>query len=390
MSRLRALKDKRLIKIITGIRRCGKSTLLLMFRNELMAEGVEESQIIHLNFEDYDNYDLREPSALHKYVKERLIPHKRTYLMFDEIQNVRDFPEIINSFFLNDDIDIYLIGSNAYMLSSDIATVISGRYIEIRMLPLSFKEFTFGLNLESNPDAAYQRYLEWSSFPYTTELDDYKTLYEYLDGLYSTIVLKDISQRYRFSDIMAFQSVIRYCADNIGNICSTKRIADCLSAQGRKVDVKTVEKYLSALKESFLLMQVQRFDIKGREFLKTLEKYYIVDIGLRNMLLSRKNYDSGRILENVVYLALKSTGREVFIGKWEQNEVDFVVKTDTGFEYYQIAASVRDASTLERELKSLKNISDSYPKYLLTLDREPRADYDGIIRMNVLDWMLSI
>jgi len=361
-----------------------------MFRQELIESGVKESQIIYLNFEDLANYELRMPLELYKYVKQRLVDGELTYLMFDEIQNVKDFPEVINSFFINEDIDIYVTGSNAYMLSSDIATVISGRYIEIKMLPLSFREYAFGHGFVGSPDIAYQRYLEWSSFPYCSEISDVQTLNEYLEGLYSTIVIKDISQRYRFSDLMMLQSVISYCADNIGNITSTKRIADLMSAQGRKIDVKTVEKYISALTESFLLMQVRRFDIKGREFLKTLEKYYIVDIGMRNMLLSRKSYDSGRILENIVYLSFVALGREVYVGKWGDLEVDFVVKSDSGLEYYQVAASVRDPETLKRELSSLKSIDDSYPKYIITLDREPAADYGGIKRINAIDWMLGL
>ncbi|MDE6813623.1 MAG: ATP-binding protein [Duncaniella sp.] len=389
MSRLLTLRNKRVIKVITGVRRSGKSTLLEMFRQKLMEEGVDDKHIIHINFDDYEYVEYRDPKALYSYIKSQIHPGETTYLMFDEIQNVKDFPEVINSFYLKPEIDIYLTGSNAYMLSGEIATLLSGRYVEIKMLPISFKEYVNGFNLGNNLAEAYRRYIDWSTFPYAYEMNDRKSLREYLSGLYSTIVLKDINQRYRIADMMMLESVIRFAADNIGNLMSTKRIADILTAEGRKIDIKTAERYLTCLAESFLLMPVRRFDIKGKQFLKTLEKYYIIDIGLRSMLLGRKNFDVGRILENIVYLTLAGSGKEIYIGKTGDMEVDFVSIDENGTTYYQVAATVRDNATLLRELASLRSIPDHHPKILLTLDEDPEADYDGIRRINALEWMMK-
>ncbi len=389
LNKLIAFKDKNLIKVITGIRRCGKSTIMEIYRDWLKEQGVSIDQIVYLNFEDYDNFELRNPKNLYAYIKPLLIEDKMNYLFFDEIQHVQDFPDIINSLNLKPNVDIYITGSNAYMLSSEIATLLSGRYIEIAMQPLSFKEYVDGTGEYDNLQKAYNDYITKSSFPYTLELNTNSEVSDYLTGLYNTIVVKDIMSRKRLPDVMMLESVIRFTADNIGNILSTKRIADIMTADGRKIDQKTVERYLNSLCETFFVYEAKRYNIKGRQLLKTLGKYYLVDIGLRRMLLGSRSFDAGRILENVVYLELLHRQKKVYVGKNDNLEVDFVAIDENNIAYYQVAATVRDESTLKRELASLQQINDQYPKYILTLDDDPVADYDGIKRINALKWMMG-
>lgn len=389
LNKLIAFKDKNLIKVITGIRRCGKSTIMEIYRDWLKEQGVSTDQIVYLNFEDYDNFELRNPKNLYAYIKPLLIEDKMNYLFFDEIQHVQDFPDIINSLNLKPNVDIYITGSNAYMLSSEIATLLSGRYIEIAMQPLSFKEYVDGTGEYDNLQKAYNDYITRSSFPYTLELNTNSEVSDYLTGLYNTIVVKDIMSRKRLPDVMMLESVIRFTADNIGNILSTKRIADIMTADGRKIDQKTVERYLNSLCETFFVYEVKRYNIKGKQLLKTLGKYYLVDIGLRRMLLGSRSFDAGRILENVVYLELLHRQKKVYVGKNDNLEVDFVAIDENNIAYYQVAATVRDESTLKRELASLQQINDQYPKYILTLDDDPVADYDGIKRINALKWMMG-
>ena len=389
LNKLIAFKDKNLIKVITGIRRCGKSTIMEIYRDWLKEQGVSSDQIVYLNFEDYDNFELRNPKNLYAYIKPLLIEDKMNYLFFDEIQHVQDFPDIINSLNLKPNVDIYITGSNAYMLSSEIATLLSGRYIEIAMQPLSFKEYVDGTGEYDNLQKAYNDYITRSSFPYTLELNTNSEVSDYLTGLYNTIVVKDIMSRKRLPDVMMLESVIRFTADNIGNILSTKRIADIMTADGRKIDQKTVERYLNSLCETFFVYEAKRYNIKGRQLLKTLSKYYLVDIGLRRMLLGSRSFDAGRILENIVYMELLHRQKKVYVGKNDNLEVDFVAIDENNITYYQVAATVRDETTLKRELASLQQINDQYPKYILTLDDDPVADYDGIKRINALKWMMG-
>lgn len=389
LKKLIAFKDKKLIKVITGIRRCGKSTIMEIYRDWLIAHGVMQEQIIYLNFEDYDYFELRDPRKLYSYVKPLIQQDKMTYIFFDEIQHVTDFPDIINSLNLKPTVDLYVTGSNAYILSSEIATLLSGRYVEIAMLPLSFKEYAEGIGGTDHLPQIYIEYVSKSSFPYTLELDTANEISDYLNAVYNTIVVKDIMSRNKLSDVMMLESVIRFTADNIGNILSTKRIADLMSADGRKIDQKTVEKYLSTLCESFFLYEVKRYNIKGKQLLKTLGKYYLVDIGLRRMLLGSRSFDAGRILENIVFLELLRRQKKVYIGKMDNLEVDFVAIDENDITYYQVAATVRDEKTLKRELASLQQIKDQYPKYILTLDEDPTADYDGIKRINALKWLMG-
>lgn len=390
LDKLVALKGKKIIKIITGVRRCGKSTLMEIYKNYLIQNGIDKETIISINFEDFDFYDLREPRKLYSYIKERLQSEKQNYIFLDEIQHVEDFPRVIDSLFLKDNVDIYITGSNAYMLSSDIATLISGRYIEISMLPLSFAEYVESTGDKKDLSRKYIDYIQNSSFPYTLELrDQVKEIKAYLDGIFNTVVVKDIAYRMKISDIPMLESVTRFVFDNIGNQLSIKKIADTMTSDGRKIDVKTVEKFISGLTESFVLYKASRYNIKGKQYLKTLEKYYVVDIGLRYMLLGTRSTDVGHILENVVYLELLRRGYEVYVGKMDDSEVDFVAIDNKKTIYFQVAATVRDEKTLERELKPLQNIKDHYQKIVLTLDDDPEADYNGIRRINALDWLLG-
>lgn len=389
LERLRNLKHKKLIKIVTGIRRCGKSTVLEMFRDELLSDGVNIDQIIFINFEDYENKALRNPDSLYDYIKSRLT-NKMNYIFLDEVQRVEKFPDVVDSLYIKDNVDLYLTGSNSSLLSSEIATLISGRYVEIKMLPFSFTEFVTATNQNKNLSAAYRQYVETSSFPYVLELlDTPQEINSYLEGIYNTILVKDIIDRKKIADTLVLKSVTQFLFDNIGSELSSKKIADTLTSGGRKSDSKTIEKYVSSLEESFIVYRAGRYNIKGKEYLKSLEKYYVADIGLRNFMLGKKAMDVGHILENIVYLELIRRGYSVYVGKIDDMEIDFVAQNDKGNTYIQVSASVRDENTLQRELRPLKAVKDNYPKLLLTLDDDPDGDYEGIIRKNALDWLMS-
>ena len=381
-------KDKKLIKVITGVRRCGKSTLLKMFQEYLCESGVQKNQIISVNFEDYEYDELKDPRVLHQYIIDRLLTDRMVYIFLDEIQNVNDFQKVVDSLFIKDNVDVYLTGSNAYMLSGELATLLSGRYVKIEMLPLSFFEFVKASGRADYLDEEYQDYLVTSSFPYALNLNkDKRQIKEYLTGIYDSILVKDVIARRKISDVMMLESVIRFLMDNIGSQLSTKKISDTMTSGGRSINVRTVESYVSALMDSYIVYQAKRYDIRGRQYLKTLEKYYIVDIGLRNVLLGNPGKDIGHVLENIVYLELIRRGYDVYIGKVDDIVVDFVVKDENGTKYIQVAASVRDETTLARELRPLQKINDHYPKIIMTLDKDPIADYEGIRRINALDYL---
>ena len=385
------LRDKQLIKVITGIRRCGKSTLFELYQEYLLRNGVESEQIISINLEDGDYADIDDSKSLYNLVKTHLLPDKMNYIFLDEVQRVSEFQKAVDSLFIKKNCDVYITGSNAYLLSGELATLLSGRYIEIKMLPLSFKEYVSAFPEDRNIDRLYQNYIHNSSFPYTLELSRQKDIRQYLEGIFNSIILKDIVARRRFPDIAMLQSVVRFMFDNIGNLCSTKKIADTMTSAGRKITVHTVESYLTALTDSFIFYRIGRYDIKGKQYLKTGDKYYAADIGLRYIVLGSKKADQGHILENVVYLELLRRGYEVYIGKVGNSEVDFIALGDEGEEYYQVAYTVIDADgkTLERELKPLESIRDHNPKYLLTMDLGPVVSHNGIKQMNVLDWLLK-
>lgn len=389
LNRLIAWEAKHIIKVVTGVRRCGKSTLLHLFQEHLRGKGVAPDQIIAINFEDFAHAKLRSPETLHAYVTERLATGKMTYVFFDEIQLVEGFQQVINSLFLNPDIDIYLTGSNANLLSGELATLLTGRYIEISMMPLSFAEF-----ISANPqstaslDDRYRQYIETTSFPFAIEFDHRPSqIQEYLSGLFNTIVVKDILNRKKIADARILESTVRFLFDSVGSRISTKKIADSLTSLGRKIDSRTVEKYVQALEESFVLYRAERYDIKGKQLLQTLDKYYAIDIGLRRALLGSKSMNAGHILENIVYLELRRRGYQVYIGKYDDLEIDFVAENESGTTYFQVSATVRDEETLKRELRPLQKIKDNYPKYLLTLDNDPATEYSGIQQMNALQWL---
>ncbi len=390
-NQLVSYKDKQIIKVITGVRRCGKSTLLLQYRQYLLEQGIPESRIISINFEDYDYDALRDPKALHSYIRRRLQSDQMTYILLDEIQNVEDFQRVVDSLYIQNNVDVYLTGSNAHLLSGELATLLSGRYVQIEMLPFSFHEFLQMSGENQNPEAAYRRYIENGSFPFALLLkDNGRQVQDYLRSLYNTIIVKDVVARRKIDDVMMLESVLRFAADNIGNTLSTHRISNTMTSSRRSINVRTVENYLSALMESFILYQVKRYNIKGKEYLKTLEKYYMVDMGLRRAMLGRSaQADTGHILENIIFLELKRRGYEVFIGKIDQWEVDFVARGDQKTVYIQVAATVREKATLERELRPLQKISDHFPKYLLSLDMDPVTDYDGIMKINALDFLMG-
>ena len=390
LNQLIGYKDKQIVKIITGIRRCGKSTLLELFREYLLSSGISDHQIISINFEDYDNRHLCDPDTLHDYVKQHMEAKRKSYVFLDEIQNVLDFQRVVDSLYLRKNLDIYLTGANAFLLSGDLATLLSGRYVKIETLPLSFKEYVLSTGDENNLMRKYNTYLEQSSFPGALEFEgNQKHIQGYLQGVYDSVVLKDVVGRYKISDTMMLESLLRFAFDSVGSRLSTKSISNTMNADNRKIDVRTVERYLNALMDSYILYQAKRYDIKGKQYLKTLEKYYTVDMGLRHLLLGKSGADVGHMLENVVYLELLRRDYQVYIGKVDHLEVDFVAKNQKGITYYQVAATVRDKSTLERELASLQKISDHYPKVILTLDEDPEADFDGIRKMNALDWLLG-
>ncbi len=390
LQKLIAFKDKKLIKVVSGIRRCGKSTLLEIFQDYLIKNGIELSQIIYINFEDPDNEELTDYKKLYEYIKAKLVPKKTTYIFLDEIQVVNDYQKAIDGLFIKKNTDIYITGSNAYFMSGELATLLSGRYVEIEMLPLSFKEYVSANSNASDLAGLYRKYLEQSSFPYVLQLEDNKELVRaYLAGIYNTVILKDVIQRNKVADAASLENIVKFLFDNIGNQISSKKISDTLISKGKKVSYHTVDNYLNYLVKSFILYKVNRFDIKGKKYLETNGKYYLVDVGLRYFLLGSKYIDSGHILENIVFLELLRRGYEIYIGKIENYEIDFIAIKNGYYEYYQVSETVRDKATLERELTPLNKIKDHNLKYLLTMDNVPNVSHNGIRQQYVLDWLLN-
>jgi len=371
--------------------------LLESFQEELMAKGIEKEQILAINFEDMDIAPLCNAEALYAHVVRRLLSDRMNYIFLDEVQNVVDFQKAVDSLFLRKNVDLFITGSNAALLSGELATLLSGRYVEIHVLPLSFSEYLEFTNTEA--DASYRKsdlsrkfadYLRYGSFPFTCELHrDTRRIREYLGGIFNTIVLKDVMARKKIADAMMLEDVIRFMFDNIGNLFSTKKISDTMTSTGRKISTHTIESYLSALTDSFILYGCSRFDVKGRQYLKTGGKYYLADIGLRWYLLGNKGIDQGFVLENLVYLELLRRGFSVYVGKAGAGEIDFVAIKGDDCTYYQVSLTVRDVTVLERELLPLQQLRDHYPKYLLALDDDPPASYDGIRRINLIDWLLE-
>ena len=387
LEKLKKWKDKDLIKVITGIRRCGKSTIFDLFIDYLKSCGINDEHIISVNLESPE-YKFNDYMELYNYVNEKITDNDYYYVFLDEVQNVFEFQKAVDGLYIKKNVDVYITGSNAYLLSGELATLLSGRYIEIKVLPLSFKEYKDYLNVEGD-EKLYLKYVNNSSFPYALKLDSEDEIDVYLDSIYNTIIVKDIVTRKKIADTSMLKSVTEFLFSSIGSAMSVKKIADTMTSKGRSISVHTVDSYLESLTESFIFNKVSRYDIKGKQYLETNEKYYATDVTMRYALLGRKNLDVGHILENVVYLELIRRGYKVYIGKVDDNEVDFVVENKDGRTYFQVAYTTRDENTLLRELTPLQKINDHYPKYILTMDLDPKTDYDGIVKMNVLDWLLD-
>ena len=383
-------KDKDLIKVVTGIRRCGKSTLFELFINYLIENGVTKEQIIHINLEDA-SYDFKDYKELYKYISDKLSSKKQYYIFIDEVQSVKDFQRAVDSLYIKKNVDVYITGSNAYLLSGELATLLSGRYIEIKMLPLSFKEYISAFD-DNNYSKLFLDYMRNGSMPGSINIlkSNPNDIDKYLDGIFSTIVYKDIMARNNITDKLLLESILKFIFDSIGSPISTKKISDTLTSKGTLTSNHTVENYISAFLESFLIYKTERFDVKGKSLLARDYKYYTVDLGLRSYLLGKKaDSDMGHILENIVYLELLRRGYRVYTGKVDDLEIDFVAENRDGLKYYQVALTVRDEKVLERELRSLRKTGDYYPRVLLTLDMDLETDYDGITKMNVIDWLLK-
>ena len=398
LSRLLAWKNEQVIKVVTGIRRCGKSTLLKQFQEHLLEEGVSQEQIISINFEDLDYEDLLDYKALYAYIKERLCPDKMTYIFLDEIQKVDSFQKAVDSLFIKENTDIYITGSNAYLLSGDLATLLTGRYVEISMLPLSFAEY-----LECSGETGEQAlasYLRFGGFPYLTQMENTADKVDtYLEGIYNTVVVKDIEDRQlrknpdpnkrKITDITLLKTIARYLASVVGSPVSVKSVSDYLVSSGRKVSPNTVDDYMEALQESFIFYPVERFDINGKQLLKVNRKWYIVDLGLRNHILPKKRYDLGFSLENIVFFELLRRGFKVNVGKNGDAEVDFVAQKQGVLHYYQVTADMTNEDTFDREIRPLQSIKDNYEKIILTMDHMTPGDYEGIKVVPLLDWLLE-
>ena len=391
-------KDEQVIKVVTGIRRCGKSTLLLQFQQWLKENGVTDEQIVSVNFEELEYEELLDYKKLYQYLKERLVSGKTTYIFLDEIQKVSCFEKVVDSLYVKPNVDLYITGSNAYMLSGDLATLLTGRYVEIKMLPLSFGEFLSMTGLE--PEQGFPEYLRSGGMPYIAAMNrtDEKVS-TYLEGIYNTVIVKDIEDRQarkesdpskrKITDIALLKTIAKYLASVIGNPVSVRSITDYLISNGRKISPNTVNDYVEALTESFIFYPAERFDIVGKQLLKANRKMYIVDLGLRNHILPRKNYDLGFSLENMVYFELLRRGYKVTIGKVGNTEVDFVAEKQGAYEYFQVTADMTAKETFDREIRPLENIRDNYEKTILTMDRLTPGNYNGIQVRYLLDWLIE-
>ena len=398
LDRLNQWRDEQVIKVITGIRRCGKSTLLLQYQEWLKASGISEDQIVSVNFEELEYEELQDYRKLYSYLKNRLCERKKTYIFLDEIQKVPSFEKIVDSLYVKPDVDIYITGSNAYMLSGDLATLLTGRYVEIKMLPLSFKEY---LQITgTDQDRGLAEYMRNGGLPYIAVMDRTQEKVEiYLEGIYNTVIVKDIEDRQarkeknpdkrKITDILLLKTIARYLASIVGNPVSIRSITDYLTSNGRKISPNTVGDYVEALTESFIFYSAERFDIVGKQLLKASRKMYIVDLGLRNHILPRRQYDLGVSLENIVYFELLRRGYRVMIGKVGSTEVDFVAEKQGTYTYFQVTADMTAKETFDREMKPLMNIRDNYEKIVLTGDRLTIGNYDGIQVRNLPDWLLG-
>ena len=393
LNQLINFKDKSLIKVITGIRRSGKSTLLSLFEEYLLGNGVQSDHIVRMNFESFEFDDITTYKALYLLVKGKMVNNKeKHYILLDEVQQVESWEKAVNSFLVDFNVDIYITGSNAYLLSSELSTLLSGRYVEIKMQPLSFKEYLDFTDSDKtdNINILFESYLEYGGLPTVVELKDHPdTIAPFLTGIYNTVIMKDVVQRNQVRDTALLESVIKFIAANIGSPVSTKKISDYLTSSGRKTSSDTIDNYLKMLENAFVIYRANRYDLKGKLFLKTLEKYYFVDTGIRNQLTGLRNTDYGHVLENIVYFELLRRGFAVSIGKVGTFEVDFVATKPNEKIYYQVSATIMDKETRERELRPLQAINDHYEKVILTMDKTIYNDFNGIKNINVIDFLLA-
>jgi len=391
---LKRHRDKPIIKVVSGVRRSGKSTLFKLYCHYLEEEGVAAENIVDINFEDMQFNDLREAKALYAYLIAKIENKEKVYIFLDEIQHVDGFERVVDSLFIKENVDLYITGSNAYYLSGEIATLLSGRYVELKMLPLSFSEFVEWHEQNSPAKQTNSEYFNAylkSSMPYTLFTDSDQETLEYLKGIYNTVVLNDIVARLNVSDVRVLQRLIDTLFSTIGSLITINRLRNTLVSKGVQISNRTVEKYLGGILDSLIMYEAKRFDIHGKELLEMQDKYYVVDVGLRRLVLRDHLEDFGHILENIVFLELKRRGYEVYVGKVDAYEVDFVaINEKQELSYYQVALNTTDQNVLKRELRPLQAIKDFYPKYLLTLDDyEKEANYDGIKKRNVIDWLLQ-
>ncbi len=399
MSLLKKWRDENVIKVISGMRRCGKSTLLKQFCSYLIEDGVSDKNIIYINFEELEKEELLDYRVLYKYIKERLCNDTMTYIFLDEIQNVPDFQKTVDSLYVKENIDLYITGSNAYLLSGELATLLSGRYIEINILPLSFSEY-YELRGGSDREAVFTDYMNFGGLPYLAKLgEDAEKIDMYLEGIYNTIVIKDIEERQRrrnpdsqtrkVTDIALLKNISKFLASSAGNLVSVKSISDYITSGGRKISPNTVNDYLQALIEPYIFYPSERYDVYGKQLLKTNQKMYLADLGLRRCMLPKRKYDLGFTVENIVFLELKRRGYNVKTGKVRDAEIDFVARKNDRLYYFQVTASMTDEKTFEREISPLRAVNDNYPKTILTLDKFTVGNYDGIEVVNLIDWLLK-
>lgn len=385
LNKLIKFKDTDVIKIVTGIRRCGKSVLLSQYIDYLKSIGIKDENIIFINFEFLEYDSLKNYDVLYKYIKNKTINGKM-YLLIDEIQEVDHFEKAIDSLFASGHYDIYLTGSNSRLLSRKISTLLSGRYVEIPILPFSFKEYLEITNLDKNE--AFKNYVLYGGLPYATQINDIETKLSYIEGIYNTVVLKDIIERKGITDSKLLNDILKCILDTVGNTISSKKIADTLTSKGKKTSYNTVNNYLNALKEAFIIYEVERYDIRGKQRLNSLEKYYVVDLGFRTYVLNNIQSNYGSVLENIVYLELIRRGYHVNIGKIDNLEIDFIATKNNEKIYLQVSSSVIDENTFKREIAPFLKVKDNYTKIILSLDYLPN-DYRGIKIINLIDWLLK-
>lgn len=393
LAQLEAVCNQDLIKVVTGIRRCGKTTLMIEFQELLKSKGVDEKRILSLNFEERENSQFEDWRIVYDLIITKLPSTEKKYVFLDEVQLIPHFEKLVDALYVKKDIDLYITGSNAYLLSSELTTLLSGRYIAINLHPFSFAEYATAFDEQKDTSRLFRQYMNGSCFPEATNLSKIspELTNTYLKSLYDTIVVKDISKRHHLRKFDTLQRIINFLFDSIGSIISPNNIADELKRVTKEsLSHNTVQKYIRFFTESYLIYPVQLYNIKGKRLLASNCKYYVVDLGLKNILQTNKiDADLGLKLENVVYFELLRRSGEIYVGKSEDNEVDFVVKKYDGqLEYYQVAYTVNDEKTLERELSSLRRIRDNYPKYLLTTDFD-NSIIDGIKKINLIDWLLD-